>query len=62
MKKLTRLDEIVYQRMFDMEEFKHIDAFSGRVDYCGSRLRQMGRDSSRMVFEGCRDAAKNENK
>lgn len=51
MKKEFRLDEMAYPKSFDMEEFKAIRTFSKRVDYCRSRLKYLGRGSSRMVFE-----------
>ena len=51
MEKRLGLNEMAYPRTFDMEEFKRIGTFSGRVDYCRSRLKYLGRGSSRMVFE-----------
>lgn len=51
MEKKLGLNEMAYPETFSMEEFKRIGTFSGRVNYCRARLRQMGRGSSRMVFE-----------
>lgn len=51
MYKSLGLNEMAYPKAFDMEEFKSIRTFTGRVEYCRSKLRYLGRGSSRMVFE-----------
>lgn len=45
------LNEMAYPSAFDMKEFKAIRTFVGRVNYCNSRLKYLGRGSSRMVYE-----------
>lgn len=45
------LNEMAYPAAFDMDTFKSIRSFAGRVDYCRSKLKYLGRGSSRIVFE-----------
>lgn len=45
------INEMAYPAAFDMDTFKSIRSFAGRVDYCRSKLKYLGRGSSRMVFE-----------
>ena len=45
------LNEMAYPAAFDMDTFKSIRSFAGRVDYCRSKLKYLGRGSSRMCFE-----------
>lgn len=45
------VEEMAYPSSFNMEEFKSIPSFAGKVRYCKEKLgRQLGSGSSRMVF------------
>ena len=45
------LDEANYPGNFNMEEFKKIKSFKGRVDYVGEKLKKLGAGSSRIVYK-----------
>lgn len=45
------LDEMAYPASFSMEEFKRINTFKGRLEYCAARLPKLGKGSSRVVFK-----------
>lgn len=45
------LNEMPYPSSFDMEHFKSINSFKGRVEYCRQHLPKIGEGSSRMVFK-----------
>jgi hypothetical protein len=40
-----------YPTSFDMDYFKGIQSFSGRMDYCKRHLKRLGAGSSRIVYE-----------
>ena len=44
------LEEAAYPSNFNMEEFKSIKTYEGRVRYCEERLRYLGKGSARIVF------------
>ena len=45
------LAEMAYPITFNMEEFKNITSYSGRIKYCQERLHKLGAGSSRVVFQ-----------
>lgn len=45
------IDEAQYPSNFNMDEFKNIRGFAGKVKYCRDRLQFLGRGSSRIVFK-----------
>lgn len=45
------LDEMAYPTSFNMDDFKAIKSFAGRVDYCRQNLTRIAEGSSRMVFQ-----------
>lgn len=45
------LGEMAYPESFNMNTFKSIKSFKGRVDYCKMHLKRIGEGSSRMVFK-----------
>lgn len=45
------IDEMAYPSSFNMEEFKSINSFAGRVKYCRTHLKRLAEGSSRMVFQ-----------
>lgn len=59
----TLIGEMAYPVSFNMDEFKKINTFKGRVEYCQERLRKIGAGSSRIVYqidnEKCLKLAKN---
>jgi hypothetical protein len=48
--KLTQLIE-EYPSNFNFDEMLKINSYKGRIDYCKSRLKQIGRGSSRVAFQ-----------
>lgn len=44
------INEMAYPASFNMEEFKNIRSFAGRVAYCRKHLARIAEGSSRMVF------------
>lgn len=40
-----------YPTNFNFDEMLKINSYKGRVDYCKSRLKQLGRGSSRVAFQ-----------
>lgn len=45
------INEMAYPTSFNMEEFKKIRSFAGRVAYCRKHLNRIAEGSSRMVFK-----------
>ena len=45
------IDEATYPDTFNMEEFKNLRNFAERVRYCKSRLKYLGKGTSRIVFQ-----------
>ena len=45
------LNEMPYPQSFNMEVFKSINSFAGRVKYCREHLKRIAEGSSRMVFK-----------
>lgn len=53
---LNRMKEIMgieedYPQSFNMEEFKNIPTYKGRIEYCKQHLQRLAAGSSRMVFK-----------
>lgn len=44
------MKEMAYPSSWDIDEFREITTFKGRVQYCKDRLEYLGSGSSRMVF------------
>jgi len=47
----STITEMAYPASFNMEEFKNIRSFAGRVAYCRKHLTRIAEGSSRMVFK-----------
>ncbi len=45
------IDEAQYPSNFNIDEFKSIRSFAGKVTYCRERLQFLGRGSARIVFK-----------
>jgi len=45
------LNEMPYPQSFNMETFKSITSFAGRVKYCREHLKRIAEGSSRMIFK-----------
>lgn len=43
--------EMAYPASFNMDEFKNISTFSGRVRYCDQKLRKISSGSGRVVYQ-----------
>ena len=47
----SSMDEMAYPASFNMEAFKEIPSYAGKIKYCKEKLgKQLGQGSSRMVF------------
>ena len=57
------LKEMAYPVSFDLGEFKNLNSFSKRIDYCEHRLQRISSGSSRIVYkideDKCLKLAKN---
>lgn len=45
------ISEMAYPASFNMEEFKSLNTFAKRLEYCKARLPRIGAGSSRVVFK-----------
>jgi len=45
------ITEMAYPTSFNMEQFKNIGSYAGRVNYCKTHLQRIAEGSSRMVFK-----------